>query len=374
MTSSECRSLGKPKLFIGHNDIYRMSNTYYEGNVKMKFDFAIGNPPYQEEVENNGRQAPVYNLFMDEAFKIASCVEMITPARFLFDAGQTPKAWNRIMLNDEHFKVLSYESDASNVFSNTEIKGGVAITIRNNNKIYGEIGIFTEYDELNSILSKVIEDCENHNLSKICIGAVPYRYTETFREEHPEWVGLAGDSFDLRTNTLDKLSGKIYFEQIKDTTNHIRIYGLYNKKRTYMWVDRRYIDGPLNFNKFKILMSKANGAGKFGEALSSINIASPGVGHTQSFISMGDFDYEVEALNLEKYIKTKFSRCLLSVLRTTQDTTPYKWKYVPLQDFTSSSDIDWSKSIPEIDQQLYRKYGLTEEEIEFIETHVKPME
>ncbi len=64
---------------------------------------------------------------------------------------------------------------------------------------------------------------------------------------------------------------------------------------------------------------------------------------------------------------------MLGVLKVTQDNTPGKWKYVPLQDFTPSSDIDWSKSIPEIDQQLYKKYGLTDEEIEFIETHVKEM-
>lgn len=74
------------------------------------------------------------------------------------------------------------------------------------------------------------------------------------------------------------------------------------------------------------------------------------------------------------YIRTKFARILLGVLKTTQDVTPQKWRYVPLQDFTSASDIDWSCSIPEIDQQLYAKYGLDETEISFIESHVKEME
>ena len=74
-----------------------------------------------------------------------------------------------------------------------------------------------------------------------------------------------------------------------------------------------------------------------------------------------------------KYIKTKFARTLLDVLKVTQDNDRGVWKYVPLQDFTPSSDIDWSKSIHEIDLQLYRKYGLSVEEIEFIETHVKEM-
>lgn len=75
-----------------------------------------------------------------------------------------------------------------------------------------------------------------------------------------------------------------------------------------------------------------------------------------------------------KYIKTRFARTLLSVLKTTQDITPEKFKYVPLQDFTENSDIDWSKPVSEIDQQLYAKYGLTQEEIDFIETHVKEMD
>jgi hypothetical protein len=339
----------------------------------MKFDFAIGNPPYQEETENNGRQSPVYNKFMDEAYKIANCVELITPARFLFNAGQTPKAWNEKMLNDEHFKVLKYESSASNVFSNTEIKGGVAITIRDSQKIYGEIGIFTEFQELNSILHKVMPYC-NSCISDICVGAVPYKYTDALRNEYPEYAKLAGDSFDLRTNTLDKLGNKIFFIEKPSDGDYIQIVGLYNKKRTSMYVLEKYIDTAVNFDSYKLLMSKANGSGKFGEAFSQMIIAKPKVGHTQSFISVGSFNTEEEAHNLEKYIKTKFSRCLLSVLRTTQDVTPYKWKYVPLQDFTDKSDINWSTSISNIDMQLYKKYNLSDEEIDFIETNVKEMD
>lgn len=75
-----------------------------------------------------------------------------------------------------------------------------------------------------------------------------------------------------------------------------------------------------------------------------------------------------------KYIKSKFARTMLGVLKITQDNTKEKWRKVPLQNFTAESDIDWSKSIPEIDQQLYKKYGLDQSEIDFIETKVKAME
>ena len=74
-----------------------------------------------------------------------------------------------------------------------------------------------------------------------------------------------------------------------------------------------------------------------------------------------------------KYVKSKFARTMLGILKITQHNPPEKWKYVPLQDFTVNSDIDWSQSVAGIDRQLYVKYGLDEQEIEFIETHVKEM-
>jgi type II restriction enzyme len=338
-----------------------------------KFFAVIGNPPYQEESEKNGRQPPIYNFFMNDAFKIAEYVEVITPARFLFNAGQTPKEWNKERLEDEHFKVLSYQSDASKVFPNTDIKGGVAVTLRSESNTYGKIGVFTEFAELNSIINKVWKDKSKESLSSICIGAVPYHYTKLFAKQCPKWVDLAGDSFDLRTNALDKLAGKIFFEEKGEKGDWVKVYGLYNKKRNALWIEERYIEGPGNFAKYKILVSKANGSGKFGETLSDMICAEPYSGHTQSFISVGAFNLLKEAKNAERYIKTKFVRCLLSILRTTPDTTPYKWKYVPLQDFTSKSDIDWTKSVHEIDLQLYKKYGLSKEEKDFIETHVKEM-
>ena len=99
--------------------------------------------------------APVYNMFMDEAATIADKAELIHPARFLFNAGATPKAWNEKMLADEHFKVLQYSENAADVFPNTDIKGGLVISYRDATKNYDPIGIFTKYDELNTILHKV---------------------------------------------------------------------------------------------------------------------------------------------------------------------------------------------------------------------------
>ncbi|MBQ9815008.1 MAG: Eco57I restriction-modification methylase domain-containing protein, partial [Lachnospiraceae bacterium] len=106
----------------------------------MKFDFVIGNPPYQEEQISTDAEGslknyapPIYHVFMDASYSVADRVELITPARFLFNAGSTPKHWNEKMLNDEHFKVLYYEEDGHKVFPtlSTPLRGGVAITYRN---------------------------------------------------------------------------------------------------------------------------------------------------------------------------------------------------------------------------------------------------
>lgn len=119
---------------------YRRVNT---GGRTMKFDFVIGNPPYQDESNGDLRNyaPPIYHLFLDEAYKIADKVELIHPARFLFNAGSTPKAWNEKMLQDPHFKVLEYEEDSDKVFPNlsTPIKGGIVITYRDEKKKYGFI-------------------------------------------------------------------------------------------------------------------------------------------------------------------------------------------------------------------------------------------
>ena len=122
-------------------------------------------------------------------------------------------------------------------------------------------------------------------------------------------------------------------------------------------------------NTWKVLIPESNGSGAIGEVLST-----PLIGYTQTFIGVGAFENESEAQALFKYIVGKFSRAMLGVLKITQHNPISTWKYVPLQDFTSSSDIDWTKSVHEIDVQLYDKYGLTAEERQFIETHVKEMD
>ena len=146
----------------------------------MKFDYIIGNPPYQEETVGNQKAfaPPIYNKFMDEAYKIANIVELIHPARFLFNAGGTPKEWNQRMLEDPYFKIIFYEQDSSKIFANTDIKGGVAISYRNRQVNVGSIGTFTSFSELNSILRKVRDNKQFSSLSNIISNRGLYRFSK----------------------------------------------------------------------------------------------------------------------------------------------------------------------------------------------------
>ena len=127
-------------------------------------------------------------------------------------------------------------------------------------------------------------------------------------------------------------------------------------------------------NVYKVLVPKANGSGAIGEVLSTPLIGSPLIGFTETYISIGATSNEEEAVAILKYVKSKFARTMLGILKVTQNNPKETWAYVPLQDFTDKSDIDWSKSIAEIDQQLYKKYNLDDSEISFIESMIKPME
>ena len=341
----------------------------------MKFDYIIGNPPYQSELTGDSNTAtPVYNYFMDASYAMSEKTILITPARFLFNAGYTSKEWNKKMLNDNHLKVMSYYANSNDVFNGVDIKGGVAITYYDTENYYGAIEIFTQYDELNRILKKVLSQEEYESISKIVTSSFAYHYEKVVYEEHPDLRGRAskGHDYDIQSNAFS-VYPELFFDEKPDNEDYIRILGRDGNQRVWKYIKRRYVTNVKNLDSFKAFFPKAAGTGQFGETLPDSTMGQPGDGATVTFLSVGDFSTEIEASNCTIYTKTKFARTLLGVLKVTQDNTPGKWKYVPLQDFTENSDIDWSQSVADIDRQLYKKYGLTQEEIDFIETHVKEM-
>lgn len=356
------------------NDIEEGKQKVEEAFNQVKFDVVIGNPPYQEDTDNN-RDTPIYHHFMELSYAIADKVVLITPGRFLFRAGQTPRSWNEKMLADEHLKVLYYEQKSSEIFPNTDIKGGIVVTYHNVQEDFGAIGHFISIPELNGILHKVIGSQDFQAISNIHFGNSTYKLTKKVYDDFPEFEERVSraERFSVGSNVFERFP-EIFFD-VKQNDDDIQIYGRKNNERTYQWVKKEYISNHPNLNKYKIFVPGANGSGALGEVLSTPLIGEPLIGYTQTFISFGAFDNKEEAENLLKYIKTKFARVMLGTLKITQNNkTKEVWKNVPMQNFTSTSDIDWSQSIAEVDQQLYKKYGLSEEEIQFIESKVKEME
>ena len=339
---------------------------------KFKFDVVIGNPPYQEEIEGTSDKQ-IYPYFMDEAYKVSNIAEFITKAGFLFNAGKTSSKWNKKMLNDKHLKVLFYEPKASNVFSNVGFKGGVAVTYWNRYDEHNPIGTFSPFPILQKIIEKVIFREDFKSLSDEIYLQNKFNLDALYND-YPDIKSQIGSKGKERRLTTSIFSLPI-FSDIKNEKNNVEIKGIINSnKRTSKFMNEKYLDSNnTTLYDYKVIVPKSNGSGALGETLSTPLIGEPLIGYTQSFIGIGKFENKNDCISCFKYIKTKFCRVMLGTLKVTQDNNKGTWKNVPLQDFTKNSDIDWSRSISEIDQQLYDKYGLDEDEINFIETKVREM-
>ena len=355
----------KPDNFI--NKVCR-GKSYWKANNDdhMKFDAVVGNPPYQEENDST-RKPPIYHLFYDISCQLCHKVTFITPARFLFRAGQTPKEWMDKMLNNEHFKVVRFYKRSAEVFDSVSIKGGVAIGYYDKDQNFGKIGFFSEYKELVSILRKVKKQQEP-NICDLISSRGMYKFTETMFMEHPEARELqgAGSGLQITPNSFEGMP--FIFKETGNTKDCYKILGRIGNKREERWIRKEYVQSNEYLDTYNVFVPEANGTGAIGEVLST-----PVIGHTDTFLSIGKFADAQEASACLNYVRTKFARCLLGTLKATQHNPRDTWANVPLQDFTSHSDIDWGKPVADIDKQLYAKYQLSDEEIAFIERMIKPM-
>ena len=219
---------------------------------------------------------------------------------------------------------------------------------------------FAAYPELNSIAQKVSEKSPEGAsvLSDIIYAQNKFDLNKLYVDypEVREIIGSEGRERRLTTSIFTQLPALFNETPLADA---YQILGLIDTERCYRWVKKRYIEEHPNLERYKVLVPKSNGTL---------------IGVTQTFITIGAFETRVEAEACLKYVKTRFARTMLGILKVTQDNPKDTWRLVPLQDFTSSSDIDWGQSVADIDQQLYRKYGLVSEEIAFIEEKVRAME
>ena len=391
----------KPEIFekdiVQGNDFWHVYNSIPKSENEdinnMRFKAVVGNPPYMITSDVNNRQTPIYHYFYNSAEKLADIYSFITPARFLFNAGLTPPDWNKKMLEDKHLKVVYFSQDSSQCFPNVEIKGGVAIMYRNANEDFGAIGQFIPDENLNMIASKFTEN-PTVNLTSIMFGGrSDLKFNDEFLKAYPNskndrlafiqikrsnvTVLSPNEEYELKSSTFEALP-YVFKEDVDDKSKYYHLLGLVGAKREWRYIERTYMSprypNKNNIDKYKVFVPESNGNGFLGEVLTNPIIGYPGDSSSTTFISIGAFDTEDEARNCLSYVKTKLVRCLLGILKTTQHNPPSVWAYIPMQNFTVISDIDWNKSIAEIDQQLYKKYNLSEDEIDFIESAVKSMD
>lgn len=342
---------------------------------EMKFDAVVGNPPYQIMDGGHGSSSqPIYNVFVEMSQLLKpSYLSMIMPSRWM-TGGKGLDAFRYKMINDKHLRVLHDYLSAQACFSSVQIEGGICYFL---------------WDKNNEGKCKLYSHLTNGTVS----------YSEMYLNE------LNTDVF-IRDQGIISILKKVHNGNIKTfdslvfprnafgifdipstayATNSIEakyaILGRFDNKRAI-----RYLNNSFNIFKnldlaetWKVFISKADGAaGQIGNPIPARIIGKAEIGYpnmicTETFLAIGPLDNEIIAKNVCTYMKSKFFRIIVGI-RKNKNMTRDTYAFVPLQDFTENSDIDWSKSVEEIDQQLYKKYNLTDEEITFIESMIKPME
>ena len=356
----------------------KLTDTLTEGETEMiKFEAVVGNPPYQEDDGGAQKSArPIYNYFVDISKKMkATYVSMITPTRW-FAGGKGLDKFRDKMLNDSHIRVLHDFLHPEDVFPDTNNRGGVCYflidqTYDNTESLVDiithdkkgviryskrsmktkDLDIFIRDAQSISILDKVISD---ENVETMTSHISPRK------------------PFGLDGNFIKSVD---FYSTTENLSNPVKCYG---KAKNVGYVERAIIKSHTEWiDSWKVFMPYANNIGtELNDDNQNTFVVAPNSICTETFLVAGaDMALtQISAQNLAVYLRTKFARFLLSLAKISQHGTSKTYQFIPLQDFTANSDIDWSKSIPEIDQQLYAKYNLTEEEISFIESMIKPME
>jgi hypothetical protein len=189
---------------------------------------------------------------------------LITPARFLFNAGDTPKKWNEKMLNDDHFKVVFYEHDSMQIFRNNDIKGGVAITYRDKYNNFGAIKHFITNNKLKLILKKVREKDSNNSMSTITYSAASYRFSDKLHRDFPDVRNILskGNEYQITNNIFEKLPDIFTDKKPEKEIDYIKFFGRSQSEgRVTKWIKSEYVEKPDNFNSYKVLLPASNGSG-----------------------------------------------------------------------------------------------------------------
>ncbi len=334
----------------------------------MKFKAIVGNPPYQNSTSNSDsiQAPPIYHHFVNTAKALKpDFVSLIIPSRW-FAGGMGLDEFRSSFINDDSIQKYFDYSNSKDCFENISISGGVGYFLRNKsyhglceftnqisgnkyvaNRMLNQFPVIIRYNEAVPIVDKVLK--ENNSISTWISPISPFALSTKVRGNNVKQEG------DVK---LISSKGISYIKKSDVTKGH-------------EW-----------FGKYKVLISQTGAEhamepskdGTFRVLTSTMQILDKEDVCTHSYILIGKFEDRKEAQNLLNYLKTCFVRFLILLCVSSIHISRATFTFVPLQDFTSSSDIDWTQSISNIDKQLYKKYNLSEDEIAFIEKMIKPMD
>lgn len=336
----------------------------------MKFDAIVGNPPYQEAKGTN--IVPIFNHFMTLAKEInPRYISMIMPSRWMKGGNRGLDDFMKETLADTRIELLHDYIDPKEVFPGVEIKGGVCYLLWGKSHKgmckYSLHDVSKKEQSVERYLKT--EGCDSFVRYPICVSIL--EKVRKFNEQSFSGLVSVREPYGLKSDFF-KHPQKYGVEQLsKDPIkNGIKIYGLENLKRVERYVPNSYKvkRREETLNSYKIFIPNAYGCGAIGEELGTPILGTPILGTpmsicTETFYLIGPFQSEDESKNALTYLKTKFFRLLVGLKKITQHTTRDTYSLVPIQDFSRR----WT------DEELYKKYALTDEEIDFIETMIKPM-
>jgi site-specific DNA-methyltransferase (adenine-specific) len=325
-----------------------------EESFNMKFDVIIGNPPYQLSTGGSGRQAkPIYHYFVQQAKKMRPrYLAMIIPDRW-FAGGMGLGDFRKEMLEDKQIRKLVDYANSKDCFPGPDIPGGICYFLWEKDTT-GNCEVINIYQGRTSTSSRKLDEFETFIRFEPAVKIL--RQVVKFSEEKMTQIISGVRPFGIPTKARPEKEGELMLVS-SGGSGHA--------------ASSIVTSGQDMVNKWKVLTSKTSHdhAGQSDNegrrrVLSRVEILPPKYVCTESYIILGSFETKKEAENCLSYVTTRFVRFLVSLLSFSQDITRERFAYVPMQDFSE----------PWTDEKLYKKYGLTQDEIAFIESMIRPME
>ncbi|MCB0272436.1 MAG: Eco57I restriction-modification methylase domain-containing protein [Bdellovibrionales bacterium] len=323
---------------------------------KMKFDVIIGNPPYQlNDGGGVGTSAkPIYHLFIAQAKKLnPNYLIMITPSRW-FSGGKGLDDFRNEMLNDRRIRKIVDYFDSNECFPGVDISGGVSYFLWSKDSV-NECEVINIEKSNKSVLHRPLVEKDSDSFIRFNNAVSIYRKIKKKNENSFLNIVSARKPFGIIASIKPK--------EKKNKDSDVKIYS-YPKNG---FIDPDVIKQNHEFvNLYKVFVAKAYGErGNFPYKV----LAEPFIGEPQSccsetYLLIGPSKSSMQTKNIISYIKTRFFRFLVLLRKNTQNAPRSVYKFVPMQDFSEK----WT------DEKLYKKYDLTKDEIDFIESMIRPME